>query len=236
MQTIYNVSPIYNKLHKDLLHKKGNITFNLNGISREIEGTDIIGNCIQEWLKEWFDIENICYKTLENTQEFPDYLIKVDGQYCFLEIKSWNWNATPAFDLANFNSYLKTVKENPLKLDTDYLIFAYSINNAEITIENIYLKKIWEITGKGNQKANAKKNIVARERPLSVQVKDNVLYNIRPVSFHKYPNKPFLNRRSFLEALILTKKEFADQGAKIDLNIWKNEILRDYKASTGNEL
>ena len=53
----------------------------------------------------------------------------------------------PAFDLANFNSYIDSLEANPKKIDADYLIFGYLSNSKGFIVEDIFLKKIWQMAG-----------------------------------------------------------------------------------------
>ena len=50
------------------------------------------------------------------------------------------------FDIANFESYCKSLSENPERLYADYLIIGYELKKAKLTIKDVWLKKIWEIS------------------------------------------------------------------------------------------
>lgn len=220
-----SIKDIKIKLKKDLENQQGTISISLSNISIDIHGKDIIGNAIQEWLGSWFDKNNIQYRILPNTQEFPDYIIKFNKQESFLEIKTWNYDKGPAFDLANFNSYIDSLNQNPAKIDADYLIFGYITNEKGFTIKNIYSKKIWELAGKSSVD------------PLKIQKKKGIVYNIRPVSFHKKPETTFKSRKEFLSALAETKKKYKNQGTNIpDIAKWKEEILKKYYLITNHQL
>lgn len=136
-----SIDDVLNALKRDILKQQGVINIKLAGISLDIQAKDIIGNSLQEWLGSWFDINDINYRVLKNTQEFPDYIIDFDGVESYLEIKTWNYAKGPAFDLANFNSYIDSLEANPKKIDADYLIFGYLSNSKGFIVEDIFLKK-----------------------------------------------------------------------------------------------
>ena len=220
-----SVKDIKNKLKKELENQQGTISIRLSNISIDIHGKDIIGNAIQEWLGSWLDKNNIQYRVLPNTQEFPDYIINLNNKESFLEIKTWNYEKGPAFDLANFNSYIDSLKENPAKIDADYLIFGYVTNEKGFTIKDIYSKKIWELAGK------------SKVDPLKIQKKKGIVYNIRPASFHKKPETTFKTRREFLDALTETKKKYKKQGTEIpDIEKWKKNIINKYYVINNQKL
>ena len=87
----------------------------------------------------------MCYSYL---QEFPDYYIGQRND--FLEIKCFDIDRKPSFDVTDFENYYEVLKEGSklsLKhLNCDYLIFAYEMTSSgEILIHDIFLKKIKEI-------------------------------------------------------------------------------------------
>ncbi|MGL2781779.1 NgoBV family restriction endonuclease, partial [Helicobacter pylori] len=101
-------------------------------------------------------------KNQKNSQSFPDFLLFNQELQIweFLEIKAFQYEKNPAFDIANFESYCDRLLENPQILNTFYLIFAYKMQeNGDILIKEIYLHKIHEIAGRSSY------------YPLKVQVK-----------------------------------------------------------------
>ncbi|MFP7697254.1 NgoBV family restriction endonuclease [Trueperella sp. LYQ143] len=56
---------------------------------------------------------------------------------------------SPAFDLANFHSFIARTYENPSKIDATYFVLGYTPTNdgfsQGFTVEKIFLKHIWEI-------------------------------------------------------------------------------------------
>lgn len=196
---IYNDISVmmYEQLISELPNLRGGVKFGLGDISFNIQSRDGIGGMIQEWLGVW--AKKNCYDIFEQveSQEFPDFFIGPDKG--LLEVKTYNADATPSFDIANFQSYCESLTTNPERLDADYLIFAYKLNNGLLHIENIFLKKIWEISS-------------ASERwPIKTQTKRGVIYNLRPCAFHssrasKYP--PFKNKEEFVDALYKTEAKY----------------------------
>lgn len=215
---------IYNLLCEEIIGKTGQITFDMAGVNVVIDTTDIVGNCLQSWLKEWLQSKGIYVGVPENTQEFPDFFIARNNKFDhMLEVKSFNYKATPAFDIANYESYVKSVSEKPFRLNADYLIIGYTMDNEGIiTIRDMWLKKIWEIAGTSNRFA------------LNTQVKKNVIYNIRPNSRFKYGQQgPFSNKEQFLNAIYETQKAYRGQEAADN---WKSKLIEEYQKYYNNLL
>lgn len=120
----------------------GSVEIILGGISAKYNGKDAIGDLLQEWLGEWLKQKNFYFRTRANTQEFPDFLLAEDDKCGFLEIKTFNANATPAFDIANFDSYNKSLLVKPERLDADYLIFGYKMVDSVLSVDNLWLMKV----------------------------------------------------------------------------------------------
>lgn len=202
----------------------GVISFNLAGVSVNIDTTDTVGITLQAWLKQYLTDNDIYFSEPANTQEFPDFFL--DNNEAFkhmLEVKAFNYNATPAFDIANFESYCSSVKDKPYRLDADYLIFGYTMNDSgDITVKKVWLHKIWQIAG------------TSQRFPLKTQVKRDMIYNIRPNTDFKAGNKgPFRSKDDFLLAIYKTLviykgKSFADD--------WKQILSINYKKYYGCNL
>ncbi len=207
---------IFALLNSTIIDRPGNIVFTLANTSVRINTTDIVGSSIQSWLKQWLDDNNIYYSEPHNTQEFPDfYLSKHNQEEHMLEVKAFHYNATPAFDIANYESYLASVVLKPYRLHADYLIFGYTMDtDGIISIKNIWLKKIWEIAGTSTRYA------------LNTQIKRGVIYNIRPNSkFKKDLQVPFATKEDFLSAVYETQKAYrGEENAKI----WKVNLKNAY--------
>lgn len=195
-----------------------------------IDSKDIIGNSIQTWFGHWLRKNDISYETPENTQEFPDFIINPHTQNTqYLEVKSWYGPASPAFDIANFESYIATTLVNPNKIDADYLIFKYNVlKDHTIIIEDVFLKKVWEITGPSTG------------TPLKVQRKKGVIYNIRPVTWEskRAKFKPFNNRLEFAEAVSNTYINYTetDEEKSLAAKAWLSSIQTTYKLNNNEDL
>lgn len=167
-------------------NSKGVMTFRLGDLTVELESMDIVGGAIQDWFGAWLSLEKIPYLTPQNTQTFPDFVL---GEYDYLEIKCFNYSAGPAFDVANYGAYINSLLINPERIDASYLIFAYAMDNKIISIKEIWMKKIWEITGP------------SRTNILEIQKKRGQPVNIRPKKWYADGIKNFDSKYEFIEAL-----------------------------------
>ena len=132
---------IFNKL---IAYKgqTGAIFFELGGLQVNIESRDSVGNLLQEWIRKWFQSEGIDFVIPDNTQDFPDFYLDGDNlKTGLLEVKSFNYNQSPTFDVAAFQAYARSLLSHPYRLDSDYLIIGYSMNGSIIEIKDIWLKR-----------------------------------------------------------------------------------------------
>lgn len=180
---------IYDALLSNIDTFVGSTVFTMGDISIQIEGKDGIGNLIEEWLSVWFKYNDFDADQVGGSQQFPDFLVGADRSS--LEIKTFDGDKSPNFDLANFDSYCESMKDDESKTDCDYLIISYSLIGSTLRIKNIWLKKIWEITCPCSQ------------YPLKVQQKRGVIYNIRPATWYSdnAKFKPFNSKWEFVNAL-----------------------------------
>ena len=218
---------LYKKLVTDykLVGQKGRITFKLKDITVEIETKDTIGSLIQEWLKEWMKSEKINFEENQNSQTFPDIFLNTkDKKKGLLEIKTFDFDRGPGFDLANFDSYSNSLLTNSYRLDSDYLILAYQMSGSVITIKDVWLKKIWELAG------------ASSTYPIKVQEKKNVIYNIRPIIWFSERSKfgAFKSKEEFLKALNETRYQYPKTHH--DNAHWLNKVIKNYKEHTGSNL
>lgn len=179
---------------------------------------------LQEWLREWLKQEKIYFRQPNNTQEFPDFFLTESNTSGFLELKTFNADATPAFDIANFDSYCTSLLTIPERIEADYLIIAYRMINAELSISNIWLKKVWEMTSPSGQD------------PIKMQVKRNQVYNIRPCTWYseRLRYQPFENKISFLHAIEATLNLYPQCNAY--KTNWLNNVKEKYFENTGIRL
>ena len=153
-----------------ILELKGQIKFFLGDVNIIVRQKDVVGNIMQEWLQGWLDTNNIEYAPSENTQMPPDFFLNPeDRTKGLLEVKAFNRNGSPGFDIADFRMYASEILEKPYMLDVDYLIFGYDMNDeGVVTIKDVWLKKVWQITRR------------MENYPINLQVKEGVIHKIRP--------------------------------------------------------
>ena len=193
---------VYNKLlnEEQICNEQGQIRFYLGNVDIIVKQKDVVGNIIQEWLQGWLTSRHIDFDPSTNPQMPPDfYLNKNNHDVELLEVKAYNSEASPAFDIADFKGFAKAVLLSPSALDTNFLIFAYKMSDdGYVSITKMWLKKLWEITR-------------ASERwPINVQFKNGEINKIRPAAAstwdkppikqkgNKYPH--FANLSDFLSA------------------------------------
>ncbi len=198
-----------------LIGAKGEISFTLNNLQVKVNDKNIIGNIIQDWLAQWFRHNSIDFSEASSTQEFPDfYLNGKDLTSGLLEIKAFDTSASANFDIANFESYCSSLVDNPFRINADYLIFGYTLMNGELCINNIWLKKIWEISGP------------SAAYPVKVQQKRNMIYNLRPITWYSTvarSAKPFKNKEEFIHALSKTLLQY-EKTASASIK-WLSQVL-----------
>ncbi len=217
---------LYNELVDNfkIKDKIGSVEIKLGNITAKYNGKDAIGDLLQEWLGEWMKSKNYYFRTKENTQEFPDFLLSESDTKDFLELKTFNANASPAFDIANFDSYCTSLLSVPERIEADYLIFSYKMVDAELSIDNVWLKKVWEMSSPSGKD------------PIKLQVKRNQIYNIRPCTWYskRLKYQPFTNKKDFLKAISETHKEYP-QCDKYKKN-WLKIVKKKYFENTGVKL
>lgn len=203
----------------------GNITFKFGGIDITVKEKDVVGNIIQSWMKEWLDQNSIEYAVRDNLQMPPDfYLDPNNKEHSLLEVKAFNYDAPPGFDIADFKMYAREILTKPYFLNTDYLIFGYKMDKAtgDITIKDIWLKKVWEITRRANK------------YPINVQEKDKTVHKIRPGVWYrdntdKLDFLTFSCVEDFISAIDETLHSIRGQTGDINASTWKSEFIESYK-------
>lgn len=218
---------LHNKLVNEykIIGEKGVINFSLKDLTISIETKDTVGNLLQEWLKAWMNKESIEFEENPNSQVFPDfYLDKSDRKLGLLEVKSFDWDRGPGFDLANFDSYCNSLLTSAYRLNSDYLILAYQMKGSELTIKDVWIKKIWELA------------CPSGTYPLKVQEKKSVIYNIRPSTWYSERTKfkPFNSLEEFLSALNETRYQYPQ--TRHGNGHWLQNVLKNYEEHTGIKL
>jgi len=188
-------------------------------------------------LYKFLDKKNIAWDSPENTQKYPDVILSDNH---FLELKSFNYKSSPAFDLADFKSLVDDLIVNPKRLDSDYLIFGYQVLDKKIILKEYWIKKIWEITRipVGSKNKYTKGLITA-------QVKKGLIRNLRPYKFYPPEAKKFSfkSRRDFV---IQLKKCIGDDryisqcinesDPFSSAEEWFEKVSSKYLHQTGTEL
>lgn len=215
-----NALILYNSLKNDsIIGSVGTITFKLANTSVDISTTDTVGQSLQSWLKQYMLNKNIAFMEMDNTQEFPDFILDpLDKENNLLEVKAFRYTANPGFDIANFESYCDSIRIKPYRIYADYLIFGYSMTGSQIRIENMWLKKIWEISSSSGP------------HPLKVQAKRGMIYNIRPCKWYGTNNSrfpAFTSKEQFIKAMYLTLKEY--EHSRINADEWLEDLKSNYK-------
>lgn len=222
---------VYDKLINEdgILQLNGQIKFCLGGVNIIVKQKDVVGNIMQEWLQGWLDKKGIEYALSENTQMPPDFYLNPDDKTKnLLEVKAFNRNRGPGFDIADFRMYEEEIINKPYMLNVDYLIFGYDMNNdGVVTIKDVWLKKVWEITRR------------MEDWSINLQIKDNVVHKIRPGIWYaedttRTDYKVFESLEDFISAM----EEAVFQNPKTHNNAgtWKSDFLRSYKHETGINL
>lgn len=218
---------IHHKLVNEykIIGEKGIINFSLKDLTISIETKDTVGNLLQEWLKAWLRKESVEFEENPNSQVFPDfYLDTTNKKSDLLEVKSFDWDRGPGFDLANFDSYCNSLLTAAYRLNSDYLLFAYQMNGSELTIKDVWIKKIWELA------------CPSGTYPLKVQEKKSVIYNIRPGVWYSQRStfKPFDSLEAFLSALNETRYQYPQ--TRHTNGHWLQNVLKNYEEHTGIKL
>lgn len=101
---------------------EGQIRFYLGNVSIIVRQKDVVGNIIQEWLEGWLRKNHIAFAPNINTQMPPDIFLDPDNHTKdLLEVKAFNYSASPGFDIADFKAYSREIIERPYMLHTSIL-------------------------------------------------------------------------------------------------------------------
>ena len=203
-----------------ILELHGQIKFFLGDVSIVVQQKDVVGSIIQEWLQGWFDSRGIKYLPSQNTQMPPDFFLNLkDRTQDLLEVKAFNIESNPGFDIADFRMFIEEIVEKPYMLDTDYLIFGYDMSDdGFVRIKNLWLKKVWEITRRMEDWA------------LNLQIKRGMIHKIRPGVW--YSNRArtipmFQSLEHFISAIVaVIAKSSGDNNARD----WQNQFVNSYES------
>ena len=201
----------------------GSITFNLKDYEITVEQKNVVGNILEEWLDKWMTHKGIVHIHNER-QSSPDFWLNPDDLNAdWLEVKSFT--GSPNFDVAAFRSFINLIIEKPWKLHSKHLLIKYKSENGIVTIENFWLKNLWEICS------------TSSVWPIKVQYKNKVIVNIRPSVWYSESAdyKPFDCLEDFLAALEETIYRYHDTGTTIAEH-WSEKLCKSYKAHYGKAL
>ena len=211
-----------------ILELEGQIKFFLGDVNIIVRQKDVVVNIMQEWLQGWLDARGIEYAPSENTQMPPDFFLNSnDRTKGLLEVKAFNRNGSPGFDIADFRMYASEIQEKPYMLDVDYLIFGYDMSDdGVVTIKDVWLKKVWQITRR------------MENYPINLQVKEGVIHKIRPGVWY---SERVTDYAIFdcLEDFISAIEETTFKEPKLRSSVastWLAVFQRNYKAWYGEEL
>lgn len=200
-----------------LIGAKGFSGFQLLGLSTNGNSKSLVGYMFQEWLEVWMENNKIYHDSPENSQESPDFFLSEIKSKNLLEIKTFDYSASPNFDVANYEAYCTSLLSQPYRIDADYLIFGYSLENAEFSVKEVWLKKVWEITGP------------MQDFPIRIQRKKDMIYNIRPMTWYSMGCRynPFNTKEDFINALQNSLLAYNKTSSDLALN-WKNKFEMAY--------
>jgi type II restriction enzyme len=205
---------------------EGRIRFYLGDVDIVVKQKDVVGNIIQEWLEGWLKKNKIAFASNPNTQMPPDiFLDPEDHTKDLLEVKAFNYSASPGFDIADFKAYAREIVNAPYMLHTKYIIFGYNMSDDGIvTIKDLWLKNVWEICRS------------MEGWPLNVQYKNKVINKIRPAKWFgsksRYPM--FESLEHYLSAIEETLFGYPDTH---EMSVgWRKRVTEAYKNFYGVNL
>ena len=222
------VNQLYHKLTDDDSPFRHPMTLHADFIDTDFSFNvvikDIIGNILQNSVEQYLKLKNYMYSPNPNTQMPPDLFI---GQACEpLEIKCFNAEGTPGFDIADFQMYSEELAKSPNEtLSVKYIIIAYKVVADQIIINDIWLKPVWEIVSSSNQWA------------LKLQIKRGVIHKIRPGKWYSTTHKGFRCfecKEDFLSAIEDVLYQYS--LTRMSANTWRNQVIKNYKQETGEVL
>ena len=211
----------------NITSKTGQIRFTLSDVDIIVKQKDVVGNIIQEWLQGWFENKGIEYDVGPNPQMPPDFFLdKSDHTKNLLEVKAFNYKASPGFDIADFKMYAEEIVEKPYMLDVDYLVFGYDMSSDGIvTIKKVWLQKVWEMLRPMDA------------WPLNLQIKKKVVHKIRPGKWYSTRKQKF-NFFTSLEDFVAAVEEtvYKNKDTRDDAAEWKDRFVESYESFYSKEI
>ena len=223
-EPVSRAEKVYRALMKDFGFQgaSGKIVFTLKDYPITVEQNNVVGNILEEWLDKWLT-ENGIEHIHNHKQASPDFWLNPnDLNNDWLEIKSFT--GSPNFDIAAYMSFIRLIIEKPYKLHSSYLLIKYKMEEGVVTIENCWLKKVWEICS------------TSERWSIKVQCKSGVINNIRPAVWYSdrvgFPAFDCLE--DFLAAIEQTVYKY--KGTNHLAETWLDNVKASYKRFYGVEL
>lgn len=211
--------------------KKGIMSLEYLDVKAEGINPDVVGSMLQTWLENWMKKKNYYFKVQQDTQKRPDIFLKKNSKTeGLLEVKAFY--KSPAFDIQSWNAFLNLIEKNPSHIYADYIIFDYDIiGNDHFIMENIFLKKIWEISRPMGERSKI-------SWPVSVQYKNNEIVNLRPTGTKDMiENKTYFNSAlEFLEAIQKTIEIYGKAKISHKDGKWLEKVKNKYKKDFNKDL
>lgn len=232
-KVVMTAADVYDTLlNKDkILTIAGQISFHMGDVRMIIKKKDVVGNVLQEWTEGWLTQRNVDFLPNPNTQMPPDIFLDTKNmKRNWMEIKAFNREAGPGFDIADFKAFVPELIQKPYHLDTDYLIFGYKMDEStgDVVVKDLWLKKIWEIMEIMRPMA---------DWPITVQYKNNRVQKMRPgnwFSTNRKTGQMFESLEDFLSAFeqtVYQNPETRDLSA-----MWKQRFQKSYANHYGREI
>lgn len=215
-------------LKSQLIGKQIKMTVTLNNVELlTLVNKDVIGGILQDMVLKISENHKIKIKPNEQSQTFPDFFIETKNGEEKVELKSFDFEKSPNFDIANFDSYCKKVYEDPSILSANYIILGYKLDevNKCFTIEQVFSKKIHELCSK----QSVEDSEAQIKLPLKCQIKKNVIHNIRPINFKNEANvkNKISDVKEFIEILGECQEIYSACGAKTYQDFNKDKWVKD---------
>lgn len=156
------------KCCEGFIGKKITLKAEFNGVSIKVNNPNLVGDLLECVFYPFYKEACIDFKEGPK-QESPDFF--ADNDFCFEQKAFYK---KPGFDISNFTSLIHQItmpgglKKKLFK--TKYLVYEYDIVSDEFVIKNFWMLNIWDLPA------------YDMTNPISIQVKKNIWYNIRPGS------------------------------------------------------
>ena len=205
----------------------GRVTVSCGNIDNHVlTCKDTMGIIIQELVECFLRQEKISYLVNPNTQMPPDFFLHPDDMtHGLFEIKAFDLDRKPAFDIAPYATYMEEIVKKPYVLDTDYCIFGYRVHeDGHFSLDEVWLKNVWEITSPTPSK------------PLPLQIKRGVVHKIRPANWAKHPDRCFKDKESFIAACVKALDIDKSDTVTHDGEVWLQEFAKAYETYYGKQI